>query len=145
MTDRSEPKVRASQKKQPVVSAERRSKRTAAMPTNELADLQRANADLQRRLHERTAERDEAIEQQTATAEVLQVINSSPGDLAPVFDAMLAKAMRLCGAALGSLLTYDGPQFHAAALHRVPPRYAEFLRQPQDSNAGTALARIVRE
>src|SRR5712671_5570887 len=144
MTDRSEPKVRASKKKQPVVSAQRRSKRTAAMPTDELADLQRANADLQRRLHERTAERDEAIEQQTATAEVLQVINSSPGDLAPVFDTMLARATRLCDASCGNLFTYDGELLHTVAAHG-DTRLVELLHQVGAFQPGSHIVRLLKD
>ena len=87
----------------------------------------------------------EALQQQTATAEVLRVINSSPGDLAPVFDAMLNKAMRLCEAAFGTLWTYDGACVHAAALHNVPPVFAEFLtRAPHQVGPNSAHGRLLR-
>jgi hypothetical protein len=82
---------------------------TLADPTQIIADLQRANTELQRKLDESNAERDEALEQQTATAEVLGVINASPGDRSPVFDAMLEKATRVCDAVYAVLWTYYLP------------------------------------
>ena len=75
----------------------------------------------------RTRELSEALEQQTATSEVLRVISSSPGQLEPVFEAMLQNATRICEAKFGTMYLREGDAFRAVALHNAPPAFAEYL------------------
>jgi signal transduction histidine kinase len=103
-------------------------------------------ADLQEQLGRALRERDEALEQQTATSEVLKVISSSPGKLEPVFETMLANAVRVCGANFGIMDRYDGGAFCNVAMHNVPPAFAEMRRSNPviRPSPGTGLDRVQR-
>ncbi len=74
--------------------------------------------ELRRELHE-------AREQQTATSEVLQVISRFPGDVQPIFAALLEKAVRICDSTFGNIFRYDGDALHLIATHNTPPAFAE--------------------
>jgi signal transduction histidine kinase len=107
-------------------------------------------ADLQKQLDGRTRELAEArkhlaeaLEQQAATSEVLRVISSTPGELEPVFEAMLVNAVRLCEASFGMLFRFEGGAWRAVAMLGVPPAFAEFWqRGPQRAGPRTGLGRI---
>src|SRR5262245_906288 len=86
------------------------------------------NARLLNELRQRTDDLSESLDQQTATSEVLSVISSSPGDLKPVFEAILANATRICDAKFGNLVLSEGDAFRIAALHGASPAFAEARR-----------------
>jgi two-component system NtrC family sensor kinase len=93
---------------------------------------------------QRTRELSESLEQQTATADVLRVISSSPGELEPVFNAMLEKAVRICGAGFGNLWLREDDSFRIAATHGAPTEYQDYLRREPivHPKPETALAQI---
>jgi GAF domain-containing protein len=103
------------------------------------------NTRLLNELRQRTDDLSEALEQQTAAADVLQVISSSPGELQPVFDAMLENAVRICGAKFGNLLLREGDAFRMVAMHGAQSEFvAERRRQSIVPAApGTGLARVL--
>ena len=98
-------------------------------PDSTSANLQQTIADLQRRLAEARAERDESEAQKAALAQVLGVINASPGDLGPMFDTILDQATRLCDAAFAVVWAYDraAKRYRPGWVHQVPAALAEFL------------------
>ena len=103
------------------------------------------NTRLLNELRQRTDDLTESLEQQTATADVLRIISSSPGELEPVFQAMLKNATRICEAELGVLYRFDGGAFHFAAEVGAPPEYVEFNRQrgPFQPTPGGQLERVM--
>ena len=104
------------------------------------------NVRLFEEVQKRTHELGESLEQQTATSEVLRVISSFPGDLEPVFEAVLANATRICEAKCGNLFLYDGDTFRTGALYGAPPEWAEVRqRDPVFKPApNVPLARVAR-
>ena len=87
------------------------------------------NTRLLNELRQRTDDLSESLEQQTATSEVLKVISSSPGDLEPVFNAMLANATRICEATIGTLYLYEGTNFRGVALHHSKQSYVDYWQR----------------
>ncbi len=101
------------------------------------------NTRLLNELHQRTDDLSEALDQQTATSEVLKVISSSAGELQPVFQTMLQNATRICEAHIGILFRYEDGAFTAVSLLGVTPAYAEYLnRGPIRPGSGTGLGRV---
>jgi len=102
------------------------------------------NARLLNELRQRTADLTEALEQQTATSEVLQVISSSPGDLQPVFASMLENAVRICDATFGNIYRWDGEALHLLAAENTPPAFAEARKRlPRHPSPNTPAGRTI--
>ena len=119
--------------------------RKAVLPkARKTRPARRSTAHVQDQLDRALRERDEALDQQTATAEILQTINESPGDLTPVFDTMVESAMRLCQADHGHVYSYDGKLLHLVAAHGNP-RYVNWIKEsgPRAPEGSLTFTRIL--
>ena len=95
-------------------------------------------------LSQRTTDLTDALEQQTATSEVLQIISSSPADLEPVFETMLENAVRVCDAKFGGIFRWDGDALHLIATHNMPPAYLEARKRlPHRPDQKSLSARMI--
>src|SRR5262249_48225914 len=104
-----------------------------------------SNSELEKELEKYRRELAEALEQQTATSDVLQIISNSPGKLEPVFEAILANAVRICEAKFGVLHLHDAAAFRIVAMHGIPTAIAEKLPVgPREPSPNSALARLAR-
>jgi hypothetical protein len=112
---------------------------------NSLIELKKQLEERTRELAEARGHLSEAMEQQTATSEVLRVISSSPGELVPIFEAILANAVRICDASFGNLLLSEGSAFRVAAMHGAPLGWDELRRRDPVIRFGpkSPLARFV--
>jgi hypothetical protein len=119
-----------------------RSSRTS--PPKQLSPFE--NARLLSKLRQRTADLSDSLQQQTANADVLRIISSSPGELQPVFEAIPQNAVRICDAGFGSLALFEHDGFRFVALHAAPPKYRDarqrepFIRSSTRAN----LARVIK-
>ncbi|MGB9410055.1 MAG: GAF domain-containing protein, partial [Pseudolabrys sp.] len=102
------------------------------------------NARLFDEVQARTRDLFESLEQQTATSEVLKVVSSSPGNLEPVFDAMLQNAVRICGAKFGNLMLREGDAFRLGATHGAPQAYVDYLHNNRVFRTNPGLAQLVK-
>ena len=109
------------------------------------AQLRESYANLEHKVEERTRELTEALEQQTATSEILGVISSSPTDVQPVFEVIVERAVRLCGGRFGRVYRYDGNLIHVVARHGVSAAGAEELQRvfPRPATADTIVGRVI--
>src|SRR6516162_4873810 len=102
------------------------------------------NARLLNELRQRTTDLTEALEQQTATSEVLQVISRSPGDLEPVFASILRSAARICDANFGNIFRWDGEALQLAATYNTPAAFFKLRsRSPLPANPDNPIGRLV--